>query len=54
MPISEPLTAGLDRPDAARTCDVCPHPWHDHDGLGVRYCTATAVSALTRGCICSR
>ncbi len=34
------------------TCAVCPHPWNEHDPLGVRYCTATTASALPRGCIC--
>jgi hypothetical protein len=52
MPTPEPLTADLDAPtDPA--CAVCPHPWHEHDPIGVRYCTATTVSALPRGCICS-
>ncbi|WP_170166589.1 MULTISPECIES: RGCVC family protein [Lentzea] len=45
----EPRTAALDN-DAS--CEVCPHPWHEHDPLGARYCTATTASALTRGCIC--
>ncbi|WP_408630104.1 RGCVC family protein [Actinomycetospora lemnae] len=35
------------------TCSVCPHPWSDHDALGRRFCTATRVSAWSRGCICS-
>ncbi|WP_371927669.1 RGCVC family protein [Lentzea sp. HUAS12] len=47
---SEPLTTDT---EAGRVCAVCPHPWHEHDPLGVRYCTATAASALQRGCICS-
>ncbi|MFD9701209.1 RGCVC family protein [Lentzea sp. NPDC059081] len=50
MTTSEPLIIDTE-PD--RTCDVCPHPWQEHDSLGVRYCTATATSALPRGCICS-
>ena len=37
---------------APGSCSVCPHPWADHDALGVRYCSATMVSAKTRGCIC--
>ncbi|MDX8141870.1 RGCVC family protein [Lentzea sp. BCCO 10_0061] len=52
MTTSEPLTTTTD-PLAVLTCDVCPHPWHEHDPLGVRYCNATAASALPRGCICS-
>lgn len=51
MPESQ--TADLDTKTDA-VCDVCPHPWHEHDPLGVRYCTATAASALPRGCICPR
>lgn len=38
--------------DNDATCVVCPHLWREHDPLGARYCTATTVSALTRGCIC--
>lgn len=54
MPTSKPLTSALDvHADAAPLCDVCPHPWQDHDPIGVRYCTATTVSALPRGCICA-
>jgi hypothetical protein len=49
MTRSEPLTTDA---ETVRPCDVCPHPWRDHDPLGVRYCTATASSALPRGCIC--
>lgn len=54
MPMSEPRTAEPhDQAGAADLCAVCPHPWHEHDPLGVRYCTATTVSALPRGCICA-
>ncbi|MFI6096426.1 RGCVC family protein [Lentzea sp. NPDC051213] len=53
MSTSESLTADLaDTPDTTGSCDVCPHPRDEHDPLGVRYCNATAVSALPRGCIC--
>lgn len=49
-------TAALDNDVSAldndATCVVCPHLWREHDPLGARYCTATTVSALTRGCIC--
>ncbi|MFC5139005.1 RGCVC family protein [Actinomycetospora rhizophila] len=47
-----PLSGRHGRTDDA-TCTVCPHPWPDHDALGRRFCTATQVSALSRGCICS-
>jgi hypothetical protein len=53
MPMSEPRTAVVpDRTDTNDLCAVCPHPWLEHDPLGVRFCAATAVSALPRGCIC--
>lgn len=53
MPTSElqtAVTAG--HSDAAGICVVCPHPWHEHDSTGVRYCTATTAAALSRGCVC--
>ncbi|WP_442916476.1 RGCVC family protein [Lentzea sp. DG1S-22] len=50
MTTSEPLTTYT---EAGRMCDVCPHPWREHDPIGVRYCTATASSTQPRGCICS-
>ncbi|GLY49951.1 RGCVC family protein [Lentzea sp. NBRC 102530] len=53
MPMSTPLIIDVDdQPDTTGSCAVCPHPWAEHDALGVRYCTATTVSALPRGCIC--
>lgn len=53
MPASEQQTAVLaDHSDTADACVVCPHPWHEHDPIGVRFCTATAAAALSRGCIC--
>jgi hypothetical protein len=56
MSVSDLQTAVLadhtSHSDAAGICVVCPHPVHDHDPLGVRYCTATTASALSRGCIC--
>jgi hypothetical protein len=33
-------------------CVACPHPLHDHDDLGTRFCAATTSSALSRACIC--
>ncbi|PPK65119.1 RGCVC family protein [Actinokineospora auranticolor] len=50
MPASEPRTALLEA--AVDSCAVCPHPWRDHDPIGVRYCTATEASALSRDCVC--
>ncbi|WP_177221374.1 RGCVC family protein [Lentzea xinjiangensis] len=51
--MSEPLTTVVDDPArAAGLCAACPHPSHEHDPLGVRFCAATTVSALPRGCIC--
>lgn len=56
MPAAELHTAVLDdrsgHSDTAGICAVCPHPWHEHDPLGVRYCAATTASGLSRGCIC--
>jgi hypothetical protein len=36
-------------------CATCPHPWHDHDQIAVRYCTATsnATDRSSRGCVCT-
>ncbi|MDX3659756.1 RGCVC family protein [Streptomyces sp. ID05-26A] len=50
MTTSETLTTDI---EAERACAVCPHLWAEHDPIGVRYCTATAATALPRGCICS-
>ena len=33
-------------------CDTCPHAAADHDAISSRYCAATLVMALRRGCIC--
>lgn len=54
MTTSEPLTTTApDQTETSGVCNVCPHQWHEHDALGVRYCTATTTSALPRGCICA-
>lgn len=37
---------------AGLSCAACPHPWEAHDRIGRRYCTATAVGAFNRGCVC--
>jgi hypothetical protein len=59
MTTSEPKTAEFTK-NAENTaavitedkCAACSHPWEKHDALGVRYCTATTASSLSRGCIC--
>ncbi|WP_158102597.1 RGCVC family protein [Lentzea kentuckyensis] len=53
MPTSElRIAVPAGHSDAAAICAVCPHPSHEHDPIGVRYCTATMAAALPRGCIC--
>lgn len=53
MPASDLQTAVLTGDsDAAGICAVCPHPSHEHDPIGVRYCVATTAGALSRDCIC--
>jgi hypothetical protein len=60
MTSSEPHTAEIPaetsetgtRADTHEPCGACAHPWHAHDTIGVRYCSATVVSSLSRGCIC--
>jgi hypothetical protein len=39
-------------PDAKDDCMACGHPSDRHDRIASRYCEATIVSALTRGCVC--
>jgi hypothetical protein len=34
-------------------CVTCPHPWSNHDQIAVRYCTASASSGHSRGCVCT-
>lgn len=51
MHTSEPLSVEVKVEDQV-LCAVCPHPWNDHDALGVRYCTATTAAGVLRGCIC--
>jgi hypothetical protein len=34
-------------------CAACPHPWTAHDGIAVRFCTATVVGGYHRGCVCT-
>ena len=33
-------------------CATCVHTVSDHDAIALRYCKATLVGELTRGCIC--
>ncbi len=40
------------RAGADDRCAACDHPWSEHDALGMRFCTATVTSSLSRGCIC--
>jgi hypothetical protein len=34
------------------SCDACPHPRADHDGIAARFCSATSEGAIARGCAC--
>ncbi|MCW2495495.1 RGCVC family protein [Jatrophihabitans sp.] len=34
------------------TCSCCEHAESAHDEKALRYCQATQLRALTRGCIC--
>ncbi len=35
-------------------CATCPHPWHSHDRIAARYCTASAAGGRPdRGCVCT-
>jgi hypothetical protein len=53
MTTSEPKTAELTEEKISEDkCAACSHAWAKHDALGVRYCTATTASSLSRGCIC--
>lgn len=53
MAAPEPQTLSQDvRPDAGDQCPACAHRRSDHDALGTRFCAATIVAGLTRGCIC--
>jgi hypothetical protein len=33
-------------------CGRCRHPLEAHDAIAIRYCAASASSALARGCVC--
>ena len=35
-----------------QACAVCPHSQARHDAISARYCSATGVGAIARGCIC--
>ncbi|MCT2582034.1 RGCVC family protein [Actinophytocola gossypii] len=43
---------GSETPDTT-ACAACPHPWPDHDRIAARFCTATTVGKLGRGCVCT-
>jgi hypothetical protein len=47
-----PLAQVVAPPANDPRCDVCPHAVADHDPIGLRFCRATAASALVRGCVC--
>jgi hypothetical protein len=40
-------------PTTSPTCESCSHPVAKHDLIAIRYCRATADSALIRACICT-
>ncbi len=40
------------RPVETPACAACPHPVDEHDAIAQRFCRATAVGALDRGCVC--
>jgi hypothetical protein len=52
MTTSTPQTAEITPTSAL--CASCPHPLADHDALSLRFCTASAASGLSRGCICGK
>jgi hypothetical protein len=39
-------------PVSSGTCATCPHANERHDAIALRFCAATMVQALNRGCIC--
>jgi hypothetical protein len=47
----DPTTAPL-VVDDAQSCTVCGHEPARHDAIARRYCEATQLRALQRGCIC--
>jgi hypothetical protein len=56
MPVTDviPDVAGHTVDDEGeRWCSACPHPWTAHDGIAVRFCTATVVGGYHRGCVCT-
>lgn len=44
--------APVPAPSAASGCGACGHPEAVHDAVGLRWCRATAASALDRACVC--
>jgi hypothetical protein len=57
MPITE-ASSTVTQPTADDTahaaCPACPHARDAHDVIGARYCSATVIGGLDRGCVCVR
>ena len=51
-PVPPAAPSPVEASSPASGCDVCPHPAEAHDVIGRRFCDATVLGALTRGCIC--
>lgn len=47
-----PVSSAQADEDGQFCCAVCEHPLADHDPIGRRYCHATQLRVLSRGCIC--
>lgn len=50
--LEQPTTTDETDSVVDETCPACAHPMRTHDGLGTRFCAATAANGLDRGCIC--
>jgi hypothetical protein len=48
---ASPLDASS-RSESDPMCDACAHAASAHDAIGLRFCRATLVGAIPRGCIC--
>jgi hypothetical protein len=46
------VVAGKHAGSESPVCDMCSHPIEFHDVVALRYCAASASSALSRGCVC--
>lgn len=49
----QPIVSSLSEASPVDCCEVCAHPFTDHDPIARRYCSATLANALSRGCICA-